>query len=139
MNPVVLSRALAAAPERVFAAFTDADALTAWFWPSTWDTSVSSDPIVGGRYHIRSEQNQIGVSGTFTTLTPFTFIAFTWKWDGESAESVVSVTIEPMESGSTVTLEHAGLASETDRQNHADGWQSCLDRLPAYLSGGKAI
>jgi uncharacterized protein YndB with AHSA1/START domain len=139
MNPVVISRALAAAPERVFAAFTDADALTAWFWPSTWDTSVRSDPIVGGRYHIRSEQNQIGVSGTFTTLTPFTFIAFTWKWDGESAESVVSVTIEPMESGSTVTLEHAGLASETDRQNHADGWQSCLDRLPAYLSGGKAI
>jgi uncharacterized protein YndB with AHSA1/START domain len=139
MNPVVMSLAFAALPERVFAAFTDADALTAWFWPPSWDTVVTSNPIVGGRYHIRSEQHQIGVSGTFTTLAPLTALVFTWRWDGETAESVVSVTIEPTDSGCVVTLEHAGLVSETDRQNHADGWQSCLDRLPAYLSGGEAI
>jgi uncharacterized protein YndB with AHSA1/START domain len=134
VTTAIVTREFAAPPQRVYAALTDASALASWFWPSTWDTRVSSQPTVGGSYRIESAANDIAVSGQYVAVAPFDSISFTWQWDGESESSLVTVTIVAVGDASDVTLVHEGLASETERQNHLDGWESCFDRLPEYLN-----
>jgi uncharacterized protein YndB with AHSA1/START domain len=134
MTAVRITRELAASPDRVWTAFTDPDALAQWFWPAASHTTASLDPRKGGRYRIEASNRNMAVSGEYREVSPPHKLVFTWQWDGEDDQSLVTIEISPHESGTQLAIRHELLASETDRNDHERGWHDCLDRLPGWLA-----
>lgn len=132
-----LSRTLSFPVDRVWRALTDPVALAAWFWPERFATTAEVDLRVGGRYRIDGPGVGMAVAGTYTTVDPPRRLAFTWQWDGEADETLVTVDLTPSEAGTELLIVHARFATDADRDNHAQGWADCLDRLPGWL--GTAI
>jgi uncharacterized protein YndB with AHSA1/START domain len=132
-----LQRALAAPPERVWRALTDPTALTGWFWPERLDPSAEADLEVGGRYRIASPTAGMAVAGRYLELAPPHRLACTWSWDGEDAETLVTVELTPSADGTELTLIHQGFANDDARDDHVKGWTDCLDRLPGWLASDR--
>jgi uncharacterized protein (TIGR03086 family) len=64
-----------------------------------------------------------------------------WGWEGDDAlpydGSTVTITIDPADGGSTVTLVHEGLNAEQEA-GHAEGWNHFLGRLEQLATTGDA-
>jgi uncharacterized protein YndB with AHSA1/START domain len=128
---LTVRRTLPAPADRVWRALTEPKALAAWFWPERYETTAEVDLRTGGRYRI--EGKPTAVSGEYLDVDPVTRLAFTWRWDGEEHESLVTMTLsETGDGGTELVVVHARLP-EADVANHAQGWNDCLDRLPGYL------
>ena len=134
MTELTVSRTLDAPPERVWAAFTTAKGLAAWMWPESWQTTSEVDLRVGGRYRIASAVSGMAIVGEFVSLDEPSRIVQTWQWEGEVEETLVTVTIEPRGAGTTLTILHERFDAAAARNAHLQGWNDCLDRLPAYLA-----
>ena len=136
MTELQVVRTLDASPERVWRAFTTAAGLSAWMWPGSWQAVSEVDLRVGGRYRIASSQMGMAVAGEFVALDEPHRLVQTWAWEGDPEETLVTVTFEPSATGGTdLTILHERFESDEDRDNHLQGWNDCLDRLPAYLLG----
>lgn len=133
MTELRVERALDAAPERVWAAFTTAEALAAWMWPERWQTTSEVDLRVGGRYRIASSVTGMAIVGEFVALEAPTRLVQTWQWEGEPEETLVTVTLEPRGTGTALTIVHERFDGAQERDEHLQGWNDCLDRLPGYL------
>ena len=134
MPGLTLQRTVAASPERVWAALTDAGALAAWFWPPALRTEVELDPRRGGGYVIHAP-DQMTVRGTYQEVEPPYRLRFSWRWDGEAEQTEVAIDLSTVDDGTAVALTHDGFASDASRDNHITGWSDCLDRLPGFLVG----
>lgn len=110
-------------------AFTEPDALAAWFWPTRAATVADLDVRPGGRYRIDGPGLGIALSGTYVSVSDER-LAFTWQWDGDDLVTTVTVDLSPF------TLTHSGFPDEASRDDHVTGWSDCLDRLSAWLSAG---
>jgi len=112
---------VAAPADRVYAAWTDPELLSGWFWPfpATFEVAVYLD----GTFHFGS--SVIGVSGRFLEIDAPNGLVYTWIWDGESAETRVTVEFRPTSAGTEIALEHSGNADAETGDNHTQG----LDRL----------
>ena len=138
MTSLRIERILPAPPERVFRALTDPDALAAWFWPADLGTTVTADARPGGRFRIAAAPGgrfgAMAVEGSYTVVEPPHRLAFTWRWDGDDFETLVTIELTATGQGTALTLVHDGFATDTLRDNHAIGWSDCLGRLPAWFS-----
>ncbi len=80
-------------------------------------------------------------AGTFREVEPGRRVVFGWGWEGsddvEPDESTVTVTVEPTEGGSLVTLVHEGLTDEQAAM-HAEGWNHYFERLEKLTLSGDA-
>ena len=133
MTELTVTRSLAAPPERVWRAFTTADELAAWFWPTAWDAVVTVDLRVGGRYRVASAPVGMAFGGEYVAVEPTERLVQTWQWDGEDDETLVTVTLTPEGSGTRLEIVHERFATDEDAASHLQGWNDCLDRLPAIL------
>jgi uncharacterized protein YndB with AHSA1/START domain len=134
VTELTIVRTLDAAPERVWSAFTTAEALASWMWPDAWETSADVDLRIGGRYRIASDVHGMAVVGEFVEVDEPGRLVQTWAWEGDFHESRVTVTIEALpEGGTRLTVVHDLLDGDENRDLHAQGWNDCLDRLPDYL------
>ena len=129
----VIEAHLAAVPERVYAALTEADALTAWYWPDSMSPQATSDPVVGGRFGLTTSSAGMAFSGEYVELEPPRRIVQTWRWAGDDRSSRVTITLTPAGDGVDLVVVHDQLDAET-REKYRDGWASCLARLPDYLA-----
>ena len=135
MSELQIVRTLDAQPESVWQAFTTAKGLAGWIWPESWQAAAEVDLRVGGSYRIASVPNEMAVGGEFVEIDAPRRLVQTWQWEGETDRTIVVVALAPSATGGTdLTLEHGGFATDEDRDNHIQGWNDCLDRLPAYLS-----
>jgi uncharacterized protein YndB with AHSA1/START domain len=137
MTHLAVKRTLAFPVDRVWRAMTDPAALAAWFWPQRFNPSAEVDLRVGGRYRIDGPAVGMAVSGEYVAVEPPHRLVFTWTWDGEDAETLVTVELAATAEGTELSLRHerfgAGEAGEAARDSHAQGWHDCLDRLPGWL------
>lgn len=79
---------------------------------------------------------EIAVVGEFVEIEPPTRLVYTFGWEGEDAPTDI-VTMEFREYGpaeTVVVLTHTGFTDANVRDNHALGWNDCLDRLVALLA-----
>ena len=133
MTSVQITRVLAARPDRVWAAFTDPALLVAWFWPARLSPAVAAEVRVGGAYRI--EGTGLAVSGTNKEVEPMRRLVFTWRWDGDETESLVTLEFEAADGKTVLSLRHDRLATTEDSEAHAQGWNDCLDRLLVSSAG----
>jgi len=133
---VRVERTYAAPPEKVFDAFTQAEALKRWFSPSDDYTVrvLACEPRVGGRYRIEMQKTGADpsvVGGVYELVDRPTRLAFSWQWETspEHGQSRVTVSFESAGSGTRLVLVQEQLPSEESRTAHMAGWNGCLERL----------
>jgi uncharacterized protein YndB with AHSA1/START domain len=134
MNGFTLTRSIAAEPQRVWDAFTNADEYAAWIWPSEWNTTCSIDLRIGGEFRVASDKAGLSIKGTYVEIDPITRLVMNWCPTGSLDETVLTISIEPTATGAEVVLTHENFADEQSRADHERGWTDCLSRLPGYLA-----
>lgn len=127
-------------PAKVWRAWTDPQALSAWMAPGdAFSTRVlECDVRVGGRYRIvmRSPDGEDNdVSGVYREVVANRRLVFTWAWKGTpERESVVTVELRAAGNGTELTLRHEAFADTEARDKHNQGWIGCLGRLERLLA-----
>jgi uncharacterized protein YndB with AHSA1/START domain len=134
VTSIEITRTLPAGRERVWRAFTDPAEFVSWFWPPRFESIGDVDARVGGAWRLLSEVTGMGLSGVFAAVEPPERLVFTWQWDGDPEETLVTVTFAPAPDGGTqLTVLHERFATQEGAESHAQGWADCLDRLPSAL------
>ncbi|HEX6047962.1 MAG TPA: SRPBCC domain-containing protein [Gemmatimonadaceae bacterium] len=134
-----IRRTFAAPRQRVFDAWTSADALKRWHAPENAIVeSASVDFRVGGRYRIemRGNDGQLHkVGGEYREIEAPRRLVITWAWQEKEVSSDSIVTVEFFERGSEteVVLTHEGLATEPERAGHRYGWIGCFEKLASVV------
>ena len=136
---LTLKRRLNAAPEKVYAAWTDPAKIVKWFRPDAGAVkSAVLDVRNGGRYSIvfsTEDGEEHHVSGVYREEIPDERLNFTWSWHTmPERESLVTILIKPDGDGSVLTLIHEQFFDEAARDRHEHGWTGCLDKLELYLT-----
>src|SRR3954467_14531029 len=114
MAELELRRRFAAAPERVFDAWTDPELLRRW-WAARpdWDTPAAEvDLRPGGRYRLSMRDTAHDlvrtVEGEYTEVQRPERLAYTWAWeDGDGGETHVVVEFHAHGDGTEVVLRQA--------------------------------
>lgn len=120
--------------EEVWEALTDPAELSKWYM-----TKAKIEAREGGNIDFVSGPSRFHIKGKILVWDPPREFAHEWIVDpvkdlpsGENA--VVKWTLEPVEGGTLLKLEHRNLSIRT-AQGFAPGIHSFLDRLQAQLSG----
>lgn len=138
---LVLRRTFDANMRALFDALTTPSAITEWFGPGPFRVANAAiDLRVGGAWLIEMvspEGNAHNVGGEYLEVNPPHGVSFTWAWQNEPSEiSHVSYALTPAEGGTTLTLTHSRLPSESSRDMHAQGWNGALDKLMPWIATG---
>lgn len=136
-------RRLDATPEEVWHAWTNPDAIADWFHPRNTSTpreEVEVDVRIGGQYTYTMVNDDTGdrvvTGGVYQDVSPYERLAFTWGEPGADPDDtpVVTVTLEPEESGTLMTFELRGASGKPGDGYFYDGWDEALDVLEEHLS-----
>jgi uncharacterized protein YndB with AHSA1/START domain len=133
---LTLRRRIQAAPDRVFAAWTDPDKLVRWFGPKdvvAGSVRAEVDLRPGGRYLMAFETADGGchrVGGIYREVVAANRLVFTWAWLSSPERcSLVTVTLVDDDDGTVLTLHHEQFFDDQARDAHQHGWTGALDRL----------
>jgi uncharacterized protein YndB with AHSA1/START domain len=132
---LTIVRKLKAAPEKVWRALTQPDALKQWFAPSDAFTipRAETDLRVGGSYHIvmkSPDGEEHDVSGAYREILPNRKLVYTWVWkSAPERESLVTWELRAAGAGTELTLRHEQFADAEARDKHQQGWTGCIARL----------
>ena len=136
---LTLRRHYPVAAEKIWRAWTDPQALTAWFGPGEPNsvTLAELDVRPGGRYRIRfhaPDGEQHEVSGVYEVAEPHARLVFSWAWRSTPERvSRVSVRLRPVSGGTELELLHDRFFDEAARAGHARGWTATLAKLDAWM------
>lgn len=131
---LTLKRRLNAAPEKVYAAWTDPAKIVRWFGPDAGKvTKAETDVRVGGSYVVifhTEDGEEHYVSGTYREVVPNEKLVFTWAWRSTpERESLVTITTKTDGDGTLLTLLHEKFFDEAARDRHEFGWTGSLNKL----------
>jgi uncharacterized protein YndB with AHSA1/START domain len=135
-----LRRHYPVAPERVWRAWTDPQALKQWWGPGGPEavSLVQLDVRVGGRFRIlfggpRGDDHE--VQGTYREVVPNRRLAFTWTWPRTTPEreSLVTITFNAVGGGTELDFVHAQHFDEKVRDGHLQGWSEAFVKLDRFL------
>ena len=125
-----------AAPETVFAFFTDPEKMVRWL-----GVAATLDPRPGGVFQV-SPAADSAVEGTYLEVAPYSRVVFTWGYPHlpgfeetplPPGASTVKVDLLPEGDATRVRLTHAG--PDALAQFHRQGWENYLDRLSDAAAG----
>ena len=131
---LTIKRRIKAAPAKVFAAWTQPQALAQWFGPEQIrDSQAEIDARVGGRFRVvmnASDGQRHEVGGIYREVVPDEKLVFTWSWiTTPERESLVTVQLKSDGEETLLTLTHEQLFDEKTREGHHHGWTGSLDKL----------
>lgn len=135
-NTVTLHRVLKAAPEKVYRAFTQANALASWLPPYGFICVVHNmDVKVGGNYRMSfinfSTGNGHSFGGKYLELKPSEFLKYTDKFDNPNlpGEMVTSVWLKKVSCGTELKVIQEGIPAAIPTEMCYLGWQESLEKL----------
>jgi uncharacterized protein YndB with AHSA1/START domain len=135
-----LEKLLFVPPERTFAAFVDADQFRTWWGPAGFTVaSLRFDVEEGGEYRIAMqppEGDVFHIRGRFLTVESPRRLAYTFVYEEphpDDVETDVTLTFEPADPGTRLTVDHGPFRTEPRRELHRVGWTETLDRLERSL------
>lgn len=134
-----LVRTLAATPEEVFDAWTDASSIRVWMCPGPVQEAVAVlDVRVGGEYRIvmREAEKEHVHTGEYLEVERPRRLAFTWVSAGTRGQVTrVAITLRKLAGRRTeLVLEHGEFPDDEARSRHEDGWGQIVDKLDHRLS-----
>lgn len=140
---LTLERFYPVAPEKVWRAWTDPQALSRWFGPGG-DQPVALaelDVRVGGRFRVLfggADGKEHEVQGVYQEVVPNRRLVFTWVWPRTTPERESRVTIKLRQAGrgTEIVFTHAQLDDEAVRDGHRQGWSESFVKLEQFLTGG---
>lgn len=135
-NTVRFHRVLRAAPERVYRAFLDADALAKWLPPHGFTGKVHHiDAKVGGTYRMSFTNFSTGRShsfgGEFLELVPHERIRHTDRFDDPNlpGEMETTVLLKQVSFGTELSIVQEGVPDVIPPEACFVGWQESLTLL----------
>src|SRR4029453_8982911 len=135
---IVAAVEIAAPPERVFGAIASDEITRWWVRPGIFDTrDWTGDVRRGGRWRAAgmTRGQPYAQGGEFLEVEPPRRLVHTWGGAGKPGRpSTVTYVLERIESGTRLTLRHAGFASREMCNAFALGWESSLERLAEVLA-----
>jgi uncharacterized protein YndB with AHSA1/START domain len=135
-NTVKLHRVLRAAPERVYRAFLDADAMVKWLPPHGFTGKVHQlDTKVGGTYKMSFTNFTTGQSlsfgGEYLELVPNERIRHTDRFDDPNlpGEMQTTISLRQVSCGTELSIVQQGIPEVIPSESCYLGWQESLTLL----------
>src|SRR5688572_2122314 len=135
-NTVKLHRVLRSKPERVYRAFTDADAMAKWLPPNGFTGKVHEmDARVGGRYRMSFTNFSTGKShafgGEFLELVENERLRYSDKFEDPDlpGEMETTIDIKAVSVGTELHIEQTGIPEMIPAEACYLGWQESLKLL----------
>jgi uncharacterized protein YndB with AHSA1/START domain len=135
-NTVRFHRVLRAAPEKVYRAFLDADAMAKWLPPNGFTGRVHHmDAKVGGTYRMSFMNFSTGRSHTFggeyRELVPHQRIRYTDRFEDRNlpGEMETTVALQGVSCGTELSIVQTGLPEAIPPEACYLGWQESLTLL----------
>ena len=132
-NTIRLHRVLRAAPERIYKAFLDADAMVKWLPPNGFTSKIHHmDAKVGGTYKMSFTNFTTGKShsfgGKYLELVPHERLRYTDTFDDPNlpGEIHVAVTLKKVSCGTEVNIVQEGVPDVIPPEACYLGWQESL-------------
>lgn len=135
---LTIKRRIKASPDKVFAAWTDAEKVKHWWGPEGMTAFLAEiEPRVGGRFHIamKGADGEVhDANGVFKEFVPNEKFVMSWYWI-TTPERVSQLTLTFKADGdeTILTLLHEQFADEAARDGHNRGWTTALDKLEAHF------
>ena len=135
-NSVTLHRVLKATPEKVYRAFTEANALAGWLPPYGFLCVVHEmEARVGGSYKMSfinfSTGNGHSFGGKFLEIKSNEFLKYTDKFDDPNlpGEMITSVWLTKVSVGTELKVVQENIPSAIPVEMCYLGWQESLEKL----------
>ena len=135
-STVQFHRVLATKPDKVYRAFTEADAMAKWLPPNGFACTVHQfDAKVGGTFKMSFRNITTGLShsfgGKFLELVPGERLRYTDKFDDPNlpGEMQVTVTLKQVSVGTEVNITQEGIPDLIPAEACYLGWQESLTLL----------
>ncbi|MGV3630950.1 MAG: SRPBCC family protein [Bacteroidota bacterium] len=135
-NTVKLHRVFTANPEKVFKAFTDADAMASWLPPYGFVCKVyHMDAKVGGTYSMSftnfTTGNSHSFGGEYLEIVPNERLKYTDRFDDPNMPGQMITTIEfkKVMCGTELWATQEGIPDAIPVEMCYLGWQESLDKL----------
>lgn len=135
-NTVRLHRVYAAPPERLYRAFTDADALARWLPPNGFTARMHAQDLrVGGRFRMSFTNFGSGhamfFGGEYLELQPGTRLRYTDEFEDPNLPGTIEVTIDfkAVSCGTDVRIVQANIPAAIPVEQCYLGWQQSLNNL----------
>ena len=135
-NTVQFHRVLTCTPDKVYRAFTNADAFARWLPPNGFVAHVHElNATVGGSYRMSftnfTTQGEMFFGGTYLELIPGKAIAYTSRFDDPNlpGEMTTHVTLKAVSVGTEVHITQSGIPDVIPVEACYLGWQESLKHL----------
>ncbi|MES0021507.1 MULTISPECIES: SRPBCC family protein [unclassified Mesorhizobium] len=135
-STVRLHRVLTTSPEKVYRAFTEADALAKWLPPNGFTCTVHSfDAKVGGAFKMSFRNFTTGGShsfgGEYLELVPGERLRYTDRFDDPNLPGQIEVTVllKKVSVGTELDITQAGIPDLIPAEACYLGWQESLRNL----------
>jgi uncharacterized protein YndB with AHSA1/START domain len=139
---LALNRHYPVAPEKVWRAWTDAEAVKRWWGPGPGEpvSLAELDVRVGGRFRIvfgGPDGKMHECAGVYKEVVPNRKLVFTWHWPNSTPErvSVVTIVFKEVDGETDLLFKHEELFDEKARDDHKRGWSASLDKLADFFKG----
>jgi Uncharacterized conserved protein len=136
MGTVTLHRVLRTTPERLFKAFTDADALPKWLPPHGFTCKVHHlDAQVGGTFKMSftnfTSGNSHAFGGKYLEVVPGQRLRYTDVFDDPNlpGQMITTVVITPLAMGVDLHITQEGIPEAIPVEMCYLGWQESLQLL----------
>jgi len=145
-DTVIAEIQIAAPPERVFSAISDARQLERWFSNPECPAKLwEMDARAGGSYRYEKQAGSADVNGVrdfkchgeILEYDPPRLLVYTWKgnWhDTPNSSTVVRWELTPTNNGTQVRVTHSGLSNlPVARKGYAGGWLGVVQSLKNFV------
>lgn len=133
---VKLHRVFAAPPEKVYRAFTDADAYASWLPPYGFVAKVFElDVKAGGKYKMSftnfTTGNAHSFGGEFLEIKPNELLKYSDRFDDPNLPGEMTTTIKfkTVTCGTEINIIQEGIPAAIPEEMCYLGWQDSLDKL----------
>jgi uncharacterized protein YndB with AHSA1/START domain len=135
-NSVSLHRVLKASPEKVYRAFTEANAIASWLPPygflcTVHEMNVKVEGTFRMSFHNFSTGNGHSFGGKYLEVNPNVFLKYTDKFDDPNlpGEMTTSVELKKVSVGTEIKILQQDIPSLIPVEMCYLGWQESLEKL----------
>ena len=137
---VRLHRVLRSTPDKVYRAFTEAEALAKWLPPYGFTCTVHHlEAAVGGTFQMSFRNFSTGEAhsfgGVYVELVPGKLVRYTDTFDDPNLPGVMEVTVkmEPVACGTELSVVQAGIPDVIPLEMCYLGWQESLAQFATLV------